>query len=84
MTKELADLLTEDMGEIRDDYSGRGMYGTQTYAVSFDSESDFRTSALSAAFALGEQAETDDDVYDHLEALKLLRMDSMGLGIVVY
>ena len=82
MMEEEAVLLTEDMGEMRDDYSGRGMYGETTYAVCFDSQSDFERALLNAAFDLGQNGA--DDVEGLLSDLRNLRRDSMGLGIVVY
>lgn len=82
MREEVADLLTEDMGEKRDDYSGRAMYGKTTFAVTFDSRSDYERALLYAAFSLGENG--GDDVEGTLRELGNLAMDSMGLGIVVY
>ena len=82
MMEEVAVLLTEDMGEVRDSYSGRGMYGEETYAVVFDSQSDYQRALLYAAFNLGETGA--DDVEGLLADLAKLRTDSMGLGIVVY
>lgn len=82
MREEVAALLTEDMGEVRDDYSGRGMYGESTYAVTYDSNSDFEAALLNAAFDLG--ANGADDVEGLLADMRNLRKDSMGMGIVVY
>lgn len=79
MRQETAEALTESTGEIRDDYSGRGMYGKQTFGVVFDSQADFHKALVDAAYIAGEQ--DDDDMRQELTGLTL---DSMGLGIVVY
>lgn len=83
MRQALATLLAEDMGEIRDDYSGRGMYGDNTFAVVFDCQSDFQNALVFAAYAIGRD-DSPDSAEDDLQALSSLRLDSMGLGIVVY
>jgi hypothetical protein len=82
MTEEVASLLTENMGEIRDEYSGRGMFGKTTYAVVFDSQGEFQRALLYAAYSLGENGA--DDAEGLLKELCDLGIDSMGLGIVVY
>lgn len=82
MREEVANLLTEDMGEKRDDYSGRGMYGESTFAVCYDDTGDFESALLNAAFDLGKNG--DGDVEEVLHEMKNLRKDSMGMGIVVY
>jgi hypothetical protein len=82
MTKEAAEILAECSEaecNVRDDYSGRGMYGKVVHAVSFDSTDDLHTALLEAGFKLGEESN-----YDLLEELKGLGSDGMGLGIVVY
>ena len=90
MRKEIADLLTEDTGEVQSDYSGRGMYGKTTHAVVFDDDGEFEAALLDAAFELGlNTANDDDDLTFELQRsrvaeLRNLRKDSMGLGIVVY
>jgi hypothetical protein len=82
MRQEVAELLSEDMGEIRDDYSGRGMYGKSTHAVVYDSRGDFESALINAAFEVG--ARGSDNVEGILGELKNLGTDSMGMGIIVY
>jgi hypothetical protein len=82
MRKEVAELLSEDMGEIRDDYSGRCMYGKSTHAVVFDGRGDYERALIYAAYEVGNRG--DDDVEGILRELTNLATDSMGMGIVVY
>lgn len=76
-------MLAEDMGEIRDDYSGRGMFGKSEHAVVFDNHTDFHRALVFAAFELGQDGSFEDPESFLLD-LGNLRLDSMGLGIVVY
>ena len=80
MRKKLAELLTENMGEIREDYKGRFMSAGET-AVVFDDNQDYQTALIYAAFYIGQENDGDDD---RIEELMKLRTDSMGLSIVVY
>lgn len=82
MRQEVAELLSEDMGEIREDYSGRCMYGKTTHAVVYDSRGDYERALIYAAYEVG--ARGDDDVEGTLGELMNLATDSMGMGIVVY
>lgn len=82
MRQEVAELLTEDMGEIREDYSGRCMYGKTTHAVVYDSRGDYERALIYAAYEVG--ARGNDDVEGILGELQNLATDSMGMGIVVY
>lgn len=79
MEINVAKIISEFGGELRDEYSGRGMYGDKTAAIEFDSESDFYS-------ALAEVMECD--IEDREEVAKYLRgrvnIDSMGRGIIVY
>ena len=84
MTNEVAKLLTENYGEIREDYSGRYMYGKETIAVIYEDPSQFQECLVNAAFALGMDEDINNKAYDILEELYKLRTDNMGLGIVVY
>lgn len=90
MRQEMAELLTEDMGEIRAGYSGRCMYGKTTHAVVFDSRGDYERALVHAAFNLGARSEDycrpagDPDEDQLRDELANLACDSMGLGIVVY
>ena len=99
MTEEMANAFDEfspDEIEIRDDYSGRAMYGELTHAVCFESAGDFQQALAAVALAIGsDMGEVEgtgvvSPVYlDQLQRLadelrKGFQIDSMGLGIVVY
>jgi hypothetical protein len=75
----LEEILSYNMGvEIRDDYSGRGMYGEKTYALVVDgSHSDVINCILNSGVDL-EKGLDDEETWD-------LRFDSMGRSsIVIY
>jgi len=84
MLNQTADLLESEGGELYEGYSGRGMYGKETTAVTFDSESDAREAMLQVAYYAGGEAGEDPTAEEVLEDLKKARFDSLGLGVVVY
>jgi hypothetical protein len=82
LADEASDLIGGEV-DVRENYSGRGMYGRETIAFTFD---DFRA-VLALGFAAGvafERAEgrgEDADFdFDDLPSA----MDSMGRGRVIY
>lgn len=78
MTKEAAEIITEFGGELREDYSGRGMYGKTTAAVVFDGEQEFYS-------AIAEVMECDiEDRETVANALRNIRTDNMGKGMIFY
>lgn len=87
MNKEVAEKLVEvgqDEGletELREDYSGRGMFGDKTAAVCTATLGD-----IILCFTLcGIDMEPDSLLLDELtNAARRLRWDSMGRGVVVY
>ena len=82
MREDTAYLLEDEGGELSDSYSGRAMYGETTYAVTFESKSDFERALVRAGYELGRKG--SDDVEAVLSDLDGLRTDAMGLGIVAY
>jgi hypothetical protein len=82
MKQETAELLGNEGGEVRADYSGRCMYGETTHAVTFESTGDYERALVRSAYELGVRG--SDDVEGVLSDLDNLRSDQMGLGIVVY
>jgi hypothetical protein len=76
--------------DLREDYSGRGMYGSKTAAVVFDDNSGLLAAVAYAAGRMAEDAANaneDDETEDYekfVEELQSLRWDNMGRGIVVY
>lgn len=78
MTQEAAEIICEFGGEVREGYSGRGMYGKTTTGIVFDSEGDFFE-------AIGEVMECDiEDREEVAKAMRNLKTDSMGTGVIYY
>jgi hypothetical protein len=75
--KELAEVLSSYCeGEIREEYSGRGMCGQTTAGFVVPDIGKFISDFLSSASAIGEDA----------EGIKIghIRMDSMGQETIIY
>lgn len=69
--------------EVMDDYSGRGMFGKQTFAVTMPSVSAL--ASVCANFALNATSESIEENREALEEIvKGFRSDSMGMDIVIY
>ena len=85
MDAKVAQLIVEAGGdvELREDYSGRCMYGEKTCAVVCSSFSEFVAAVAAAAGGL-DPAHEDEVIEDIVLACQSLRHDQMGLGIVVY
>lgn len=85
MTKEQAEFFknaAEEVGleiEMRDGYSGRGMYGKTTFAVVTDSLSDLIPALLCHA-AYNYVDVVENNLFDNFK----LHQDNMGLGVVLY
>lgn len=78
-----AELISEYGGELRENYSGRGMYGKETCGVVFDSERDFFHTL--ADMVKDGMEDNSADIMELLpEALKNLQTDSMGKSIIYY
>ena len=91
MRKETAELLVGNeeagIGRVMEGYSGRGMMGRKTTAVTFESHRELRAALLNAAFTLGADVMSGDDeelAENVMEELKDLGQDSLGRGLVVY
>jgi len=68
-------------------YSGRGMYGKQTWSVTSDSSSEMLGAVAYAGAELARaevDGEVEFDVDDFVEEVTLLTTDSMGRGTVWY
>lgn len=73
----LSHLADKVRGEALTDYSGRGMYGAECVAITMDSDASL--------LALGaEIAKTIENPHLAVMLLHESRMDSMGLGSVIY
>lgn len=68
---------------LRDDYSGRGMFGEKTHAIVCDRLNEFLVALATTAGELG-LAGKDEDLEQITLACQDLRQDQMGLGIVLY
>ena len=85
MTKEQAEFFknaAEEVEleiEVRNNYSGRGMYGETTYAIIVDSLMTLIPALLCRA-AYGYVSVAENGLFDNFK----LRQDNMGLGIVLY
>lgn len=86
MKAETADALREaadSMGlelQVRDDYSGRGMYGKTTHAVVADLNTLFQCIAYAASAVIKE-----DDIDDFVHEIGRTHRDSMGRSeLVIY
>lgn len=79
MDLKAANIILEYGGEIDVDYSGRGMYGETTAGVIFDSDQDF-FAALGAVMI--NEDESEREIVG--TAIKNLRIDNMGKGLIYY
>jgi len=81
MKKELAEVLAEYLNaEVREDYSGRSMYGNETYAVTGDfGPGELMEAVAEIAYDAGVNEDEDFSPSDFR-----FRQDSMGLGTVIY
>ena len=86
MRKRTAQLLsTKDLFDqtyvvMREGYSGRGMFGKETFAVEYKDTEDL---ILAAALAM-KQVESPDDEAAFLDDLAELRFDRIGYGMIAY
>ena len=69
--------------QLREDYSGRGMYGRTTSAIVVDSWGELLAGVARYAGDL-DPIEQDEQIERLCEELHTLRSDSMGRGFVVY
>jgi tRNA(Ile2) C34 agmatinyltransferase TiaS len=79
MLKKAAEIITNYSGEIYEDYSGRGMFGETTTAITFDSNLEFYEAI--ADVMVNEEQEQREMVADFL---RNIQKDSLGNGIIIY
>jgi hypothetical protein len=80
MDIRLAQILADTCdGEVRDDYSGRGMCGKETGAVVVDSVEYLLSTVLENIEDISDEIKDEEDI-----KIGSIRIDSMGLSIVVY
>lgn len=81
----------DDLGlelNIREEYSGRGMFGKKTAGVVFDSLNDLLQSVAHAAAETAiedfEEHDGDESMQDFMEGLEIKGQDNMGMSSIVY
>ena len=85
MTKQLAYFLSDiSDGEVYEDYSGRGMYGKTTYGVVVSSELKLLRNVLEYMAENGTEEGWFGEVFDSDFLNKDIRVDNMGLDIILY
>jgi len=82
MKAEAAELFSM-YGDVKENYSGRGMFGKSTYAVVFDSDVDF-FKCISDLIVEFVEDQNMDDAQLLSETLKKIRIDDMGKRIIYY
>lgn len=92
MKKEIAEAIleaSETIGlnlEMREDYSGRGMYGDKTHAIVGDAD-EFRQATCYAAVMITQSEDEEDSqvtVDEYIEAMAKIRTDNMGRSDLVW
>jgi hypothetical protein len=84
MTEEQAHFIQDAMYsegydcEVRDDYSGRGMYGRSCHGVVVDSP-DYILSAI-----VNHMKQMDTSELDEVPEVDSFRTDNMGMSYIVY
>lgn len=86
MDMELAEMIIEAMenngltGELRSDYSGRGMYGKSTHGIVTECGIGEVTAAVINNADIF--VEDEEPIFDKF--IELIRSDSMGLSDILY
>ena len=92
MNKEIAEMIVgySDDLSLHEDYSGRGMYGKTTTAITCDSMNDLMEAIGECFYDMVLGAMSDGNDYDETNAVELtkvlqnLRQDSLGMGYIFY
>jgi hypothetical protein len=83
MHKKVAALLADiSGGDLRTDYSGRGMFGKETAGVVIDSIGDLLGAVLNEAEDMAENIQVLRD--EGVEIPQGFRTDSMGYDTIIY
>lgn len=69
--------------ELHEDYSGRGMYGKTTFAVSGD-ESEFYDTLANSIEAIYADDYPDVEMWELADLLRHIKTDSLGRGTIFY
>lgn len=89
LSRESFEVIADQiMGEIREDYSGRGMYGEVGPAIVTEQVPDLASVGVMISHVLmldaNKEWERDEATERALEISSSVRTDNMGLGYVVY
>ena len=85
MQKITAEMLEQEGATIRNDYSGRAMYGREVYGAVFDDMKEMLAAVARTAYEAGTKLEyNEEESEDILEDLENLSFDSMGRGVIIY
>jgi hypothetical protein len=92
MNKEIAELIVgySDDLSLHKDYSGRGMYGKTTTAITGDSMNELMAAIGDCFYDMVLEAMSDGNDYDETNAVELtnvlssIRQDSLGMGYIFY
>ncbi len=93
MTKKLAEQLFEisanrgHSAHIYENYSGRGMYGKETYGIVVDSIEELLTDVINELTLCNGNNDNEDEDIGNLNKQFLndtLRSDSMGRQVIIY
>ena len=78
--------VVEDAGFDPQSYSGRGMYGRKCLSFNLDRDENVVDAILDLAEALNSHAQENPEIEfeDAIQEFKGAKIDSMGLGEVVY
>lgn len=83
--KHTVDAMLDDDAEFMPDYSGRGMYGETTPAItSDDSQGEVNLQIMYAVADLIDEPMTPTQFLNYAKRFRLKRKDNRGLGYVYY
>ena len=88
IAKKLADAHEELTGDdegltLREDYSGRGMYGEKTAGV-VGNLSEFLVAIAYVGITMGKDGIDENECYEFVEAISKLETDNMGRQMIFY
>ena len=88
MNREFAKMIVDNTDtwderlSVRDGYSGRSMYGKETCGIVYDNLGDLMRGIAQTAADLA--FEDESRLEDFMEELENIRLDNMGLSMIVY
>lgn len=76
--------LFDDEANIRESYSGRGMYGSACFGIVFESESAVFRFMAAAGRTEADREHDERPGFDSISFARSARTDSMGHGVIAY